>query len=96
MKRRGYARRSDANQPEIVKALRKIGCSVFIVEHPVDLLVGYQSRNYLIEVKNPDKPKSGQKKTKFQDDFFKDWKGQVRIVRTAEEAIKLVTEAYKG
>ena len=86
-----YAARTDANQQEIVDALKKIGCSVEIIGLPVDLLVGYRAKTYLIEVKRPGhKPR-----TKKQKDFLKNWRGQVRVCETAEEAIKLVTNAYE-
>ena len=85
--------RVDANQQEIVDALRKIGADVFIIGRPVDLLVGYRKRNFLLEVKTETaKPRKDQQK---QRDWIKDWKGQVRIVTNAEEAIRLVTMAYE-
>ena len=39
-----YAARSDANQSEIVAALRASGASVFVLKLPVDLLVGYAGK----------------------------------------------------
>ncbi len=82
----------DENEPEIIAALEAIGCTVWPLHTPVDLLVGRGAVNILMEVKNPAKPKSSRKKTKLQKEFFASWNGQVRIVETAEEAIKLVTE----
>lgn len=85
-----YAKKVDLNQKEIVDALKQIGCEVWIIGTPVDLLVGYRSRNFLIEVKRPgEKPRTDDQKR-----FLKNWKGQVRICETPEEAIKLVTQAY--
>ncbi len=83
--------RSDANQKDIIAALEKIGCSVYIVGRPVDLLVGRGALNYLLECKS----KTG-KRTPAQKQFFADWRGQVRIVRSPEEAVKVVTESYGG
>ena len=90
-----YKLAADENQQEIVNALEKIGCSVFILGTPVDLLVGFGKRNFLIEVKsrNTDYGKKD-RGTPTQRQFFTSWRGQVRKVWTAEEAIKLVTEAY--
>lgn len=85
--------RRDENEPEIVDALEAIGCTVFRVGRPVDLLVGYRARNYLIECKNPD---GLNKLTDFQKDWMPTWKGQVMIVETAEQAIELVTRAYES
>ena len=85
-----YAKKVDGNQQEIVDALRAIGCDVQVIGEPVDLLVGYHARNYLLEVKRPgEKPR-----TQKQKDFIRNWKGQVRIVESAEEAIDLVMWAY--
>ena len=81
--------RTDANQKEIVEALEKIGCTVYKIGRPVDLVVGRNALNWLMDVKS----EKGTL-TPFQKDFFRDWKGQVRIVRSPEEAIKVVTESY--
>ncbi len=83
--------RSDLNQPDIITALKKIGATVYVIGRPVDLLVGYRSQNYLLECKNLG---GRNKKTPFQEEFIRDWKGQVRICHSAEEAIKLVSGAY--
>ena len=86
-----YAKKVDGNQQEIVDALRKIGCEVMVIGTPVDLLCGYRARNFLLEVKRPgEKPR-----TKAQRDFLASWKGQVRIVESAEEAIEVVTGCYE-
>ena len=85
-----YAASVDLNQKEIVDALKKIGCQVVAIGTPVDLLVGYRKRNFLIEVKRP-----GEKvRTDTQRRFLADWPGQARICSSPEEAIRLVTRAY--
>jgi len=90
---------TDANQQEIIDALKKIGCSVVVIGTPVDLLVGYRkgrfALNFLFEVKDPNKPPSQRRKTPAQDRFFTHWKGQVRIVEMAEDAIHTVTRSYR-
>ena len=87
-----YAMKRDENEEEIVTALEAIGCTVFRMDTPCDLLVGRGARNILIEIKNPAKPKGDRKKTPAQNEFFKTWKGQIRTVETSKEAIHLVTE----
>ena len=82
-------KKTDKNQQEIMDALRKIGASVSSL-HTVgcgipDLLVGYRGKNYLIEVK-ADKGKL----TPAQIEFHGAWRGEIHIVRTAEEAINRV------
>jgi hypothetical protein len=41
----------DANQDQIVVALRAAGASVWIISLPVDLLVGYKGHTFLVEIK---------------------------------------------
>lgn len=86
--------RVDANQFEIVDALRTIGASVQHL-HQVgggcpDLLVGFRGRNVLLEVKVP----KG-KLNELQEDWFQAWRGQAHVVRSVDEAIRSVTEQTK-
>lgn len=83
----------DANQPEIVAALRKAGCTV-VPLHAVgdgcpDLLAGRDGRNLLIEVKDGAKPPSKRKLTPDQIEFHAGWRGQIAIVTSAEDALRL-------
>jgi hypothetical protein len=66
-----HAKRVDANQDQIVVALRAAGASVWIISLPVDLLVGYKGHTFLVEIK------TGAKKrlTALQQDFFESWGG---------------------
>lgn len=88
------AAKIDDNQPDIVKALRKAGCSVCLL-HAVgsgcpDLLVGRAGINYLIEIKDGAKPPSGQKLTPPQEIFHAEWRGQVSVANSIEQAFKIV------
>ena len=65
------AARVDANQAQIVSALRAAGANVWILGLPVDLLVGYKGCTVLMEVK--DGPKK--RLTALQDTFFENWTG---------------------
>jgi len=87
-----FAARRDIAEAGVVDALKAIGCDVICIGEPVDLLVGFQARNYLIEVKTPGESYKGTKK---QQDWIKGWRGQVRTVETPEEAIALVMNAYR-
>lgn len=79
----------DANQAEIVKALRQVGMSVLSLA-PMgkgcpDLLVADDDSYFLIEVKGP--------KGKLTDDqvaFIADWRGVVHIARTVDDALAIV------
>jgi hypothetical protein len=47
----------DANQPEIVKALRAAGAVVLLthqLKDAFDILVGYSGQLFIIEIKNPE------------------------------------------
>ena len=87
-----YAQKVDLNQNEIVQALRAIGCDVELIGRPVDALVGYRKHNFLMEFKQDGK--QNRKDQKDQQDWIKNWRGQVRYVTSPEEAITLVTKAY--
>jgi hypothetical protein len=88
-----YRQRKDANQPEIVQALEAIGCSVWVMHQPCDLLVGRNTplgqRAYLLEVKNL--KGRGKRLTPAQVEFRKSWKGPFAIVTSPEQAIAAVT-----
>jgi AmiR/NasT family two-component response regulator len=85
MSGRRQIHRSDANQAAIVKALKAIGCSVDIIEEPVDLAVGLRKRTVLMEVKNPAKD---WKLTPKQERFFSTFNGEAYIVENEGEALR--------
>ena len=79
----------DINQPEIVEDLREAGASVQILSQIgkgcPDILVGYNEVNYLMEIKYL--------KGTLTDDqrvFHSQWNGKVHIVRTSQEAIRII------
>ncbi len=83
------AAKIDLNQPAIVEALRRVGVSVVslasIGQGCPDLLAAKGDKAWLIEVK-------GAKGTLTDDQqrFILDWAGTVHIVRTVDDALKLV------
>lgn len=82
----------DANQAEIVQALRAIGATVQDL-HEVgkgcpDILVGYRDRNYLLEIKNPETKGTI---TEREWKWHNSWHGQVAVVWSAEEAIAVIS-----
>ena len=76
--------------------LRRVGATVHrISEKGVpDLLVGFEGRTYLLEVKLPlgaKGGKSGRELTEDQQDFFNTWRGLApAIVRDVDEALKAI------
>jgi hypothetical protein len=84
----------DLNQPEIVAALRKIGCSVqhlhTLGKGVPDLLVGRNGWNFVIEVKNGKLPPSKRKLTPDEQEWHDAWRGFVFTVYSADDAIERV------
>jgi hypothetical protein len=88
-----HANQRDGNEKPIVDALRQIGASVYVIDKPCDLLVGYRGRNFLLEVKLPLGPRGGSSHSNLndaQEDFEEAWHGQFDVVRSAVEAIEIV------
>jgi hypothetical protein len=85
------AARVDNNQREIVAALRAIGCKVYDLRRPMDLLVQHRGRLLIVECKNT--KETGHGLTKKQKDFL-DCFGvvNVRIVETVDQAIQAVCQ----
>lgn len=90
MKKRGYARKRDANEAEIVAALERVGATVAELDKPVDLVVGYRGVNFLLEVKNGNQPPSWQRMTEDQQRFFDTWQGRAAVVRNVDEALEAI------
>jgi len=83
-----WAQRPDSNQPDIVTALEKIGCSVeqlHRVGRIPDLLVGYRGLTMTLEVKTA----TGRLR-KEQEQWHRGWKGHSCVVRSPEDAIQQV------
>lgn len=86
-----YGKHVDANQKAIVQGLEAIGASVCEIGWPVDLLVGYRGVNWLLEIKDPEKPPSARKLTDDQVTFFDEWRGQRVKIEFLGQAIDLLT-----
>jgi Holliday junction resolvase len=86
------AAKIDANQPEIVEALRSVGCTVqslaTIGKGCPDLLAAKWPHVWVIEVKGPKGTLTAD-----QVEWIKNWHGVVHIVRTVDDALQLVGEA---
>jgi len=87
------AAKVDANQKEIVAALRAVGATVqhlhMVGRGCPDILVGYSGKNYLIEIKTVRgelTPQEGR--------FIADWRGQVCVIRTIRGALEEIGAAW--
>ena len=82
-----FAARVDANQTQIVSALRAAGAYVWIIGLPVDLLVGYRGHTFLVEVKTNAKKRL----TGLQTDFFENWDGSTLCrIDNPEAALRMI------
>lgn len=89
------ASRVDDNQDTIVRALRAIGATVqslaTIGKGCPDLLVGYRRESFLLEVKDPTKPKADRQLSEDQVEWHRTWKGlPVHVVHSVDEAFKAI------
>lgn len=89
-----YAKSRDANEADIVHALRAIpGVSVYLLDKPCDLLIGFRAHNILIEVKPPGRANRADQKD--QKAWREAWPGQIRVVTTIDEAVECVLGCYE-
>lgn len=95
MSRRGPSKR-DANHDEMVRLFESLGCSVFEC-HDVgagftDLVVGCMGVTLLVEVKTPEGMGRSDTLTPAQQRFHRDWRGQLAVVSTRDDVVRLVTD----
>ncbi len=81
--------RTDANQDEIVKALRDVGASVLVLSQVgqgcPDLACGFRGFTYFLEVKT----EKG-KLNPAEQEFFDTWQGRAAVVRSADDALRVI------
>lgn len=83
----------DSNQSTIVKSLRMLGVTVKPVHQLkgfCDIVAGYMGKNYLFEIKDPDKVPSKRKLTEDEQKFHDTWRGSVHIIHTVDEAWDII------
>ncbi len=84
----------DANHPQIVKELRKLKGvtvrSVATIKNFLDIIVGYDGKNYLFEIKDPSKPLSQRKLTEGEQKFMDEWTGQADLALTSQDIIEII------
>lgn len=79
-----YAKRRDANEADIIKTLRQLGCTV-IQSDVVDLIVGYRGHSFIFEVKT----EKG-KLEPSQEKLLAEWRGQYDIIRNTTDALNII------
>lgn len=93
-------KRVDANQREIVNALRDQGLSVLVMstlgKGAPDIAVGFKGKTYFFEIKDGAKPPSKQRLTPHEEIFFREWKGHIGILRSLNDALIFASNCHKG
>lgn len=93
------AARTDRNHSEIVRGLRRSGCTVLdlsaVGEGCPDALVGRCGYNWLMEFKDGNKKPSERKLRDKQIKFFDTWRGNVTKVESLQEAIDVINETLR-
>ena len=86
--------RLDTNHRALADFARSVGCSVqslaSIGKGCPDLLLGQRGVNYLVEVKDPSRPPSERKLTPLEALWHPLWRGQVAVVETQEDLLRLL------
>ena len=94
------AARVDANQNEIVDALRNVGASGAITSMVgsgfPDLVIGFRGLNYLIEIKDGSKFPSQRKLTDDEQEWHDLWRGTVFVANDINEALSIIGATYYG
>jgi hypothetical protein len=89
----------DANQDQIVQALRAAGATVQSLARMgkgcPDLLVGFRAMNYLIEIKDGRRPPSEIRLTPDQTKWHGEWAGRVHIAYCVDDALVII-DALRG
>ena len=94
------AKRVDGNHAVVRDALRSVAGIVVqdlsgAGSGIPDLLVGCEGRNFLLEVKDPSKPPSRRRLTRAQESWHAGWTGQVAVVETPEQALRVVLGVHE-
>ena len=89
--------RPDANQSQIVAALRAAGATVTILAGVgcgcPDLLIGWHNHNFLLEVKNLNG--KGNRLTDAEAAWICQWAGQIAIVFNEQDALAVLYGSYE-
>lgn len=95
------AARADANQPEIVKAFRKMGAYVLLthqLKNCCDCIIVYQGTTVAVEIKDDQKPPSQRKLTEGEEKFMQGWSaagGKWAKIENVEEAKGLLGSIFE-
>ena len=92
-----FAMKRDLSEPEIVTALQTAGATVYRMDTPVDLLVGFRGQTLIAECKTDRKQGGKDKRTELQSQFIETWRGSpVAILYSAQDAIDWLADVSAG
>ena len=84
----------DDNQRQIVEWLRRAGATVqslaMVGKGCPDIVVGYRGQNYLMEIKDGNKPPSARRLTTDEEHWHDSWAGTVHVVEHPESALLII------
>ena len=86
-----YAKRTDDNHKDVVTEFRKAMAEATVFDASgagrgfPDLVIGWRGKNYLFEIKDPEKPPSARGLTDVQKEMHTNWQGQIHVVHSAAE-----------
>lgn len=91
--------RPDANQGQIVQQCRDLGYSVAVTSDLgngfPDIMVGTAGFNLMFEIKDPSQPPSKRRLTPNEVDFHAGWRGQIDVVETIDDIVRVVAHKLK-
>lgn len=92
--------RIDGSHAQIVRELRQAGISVLSLANlgdgAPDILCGWQGMNLAFEIKDGNKPPSAKRLTPDEKLWHENWRGQVAVIETSEEALSIMRNTWKG
>ena len=92
------AARADANQPEIVKAIRDLGATwqhTHTIGGALDGIIGYYGIDQRVEIKDGKKTTSERKLTNDEQKVFDLWKGRKPVViESVDDVEKILKQMY--
>lgn len=94
------AARVDGNHAAVRRGLEQIGATVIDLAAVgggcPDMLVGYQGRNLLLEIKDGSKSPSQRRMTTAQLELHASWRGQCAVVESVEQAIDYLQKSARN
>jgi hypothetical protein len=88
-------RKADGNQSALVRQIRQIPGLMVVHTHTVgkgmvDVICGFNGKNYLLEIKDQSKPPSQRKLTPDEQKFHDECTGQIAVVETLDDVLKVI------